>query len=669
MSLFLSKKSTAALIAFILIVSSIASVFVGPRAAAVRTYDFKDNENNKAYEGADTAKPPRDLEIGTEIGPASYLSISRLDGKVAQFSFGMSGQGPGLLPSEYHRFRFKIFEPPTALSQIYVEHDGYGDSRQPGLQLFIWNYNTSSWQYLASHGCRYCIGVANATISKDLSNYIDTEGYLNLLAQTKANVGSCPFLYSYDGEKYVFVADMYNRGILSVPGFRPQPEDYVKIESDQLRPTDGFYRVQITQEYDEISYLDKVALIAVDHAPGVEVYPSLLKVDAGNIYAVGKTLMPPVSAADRDGKSVLQNIVGKDGIYTSGAQNKLNILDLNLGNLSAARQIKLVISAYTNWDNDQVPKSDEEQNQIGRFIQVKDKNGSWATVFKDFEIMAPAGSPRTYVLDMTGKFLTNDYSVRIGYYPDVRFDYVGIDTTAPQEITAKTVPPLHADLHFRGYSELSGSPSIPEYYRLAQDSPFGYSRPVGNFTRFGEVSPLLADRDDEFVILHHGDEISVKFQYLPMQEGTQRDFFLYSWGYHKGRDYATGNTVEPLPFYRMSSYPYPGNESYPSDNDHLAYLKMYNTREYGDQGQDSGPSKHRTIYTDYVKVDVSAVELSTTRVAETSTTSVVETSTTNVEVVNNVGTLVPYLALVGLAAIVVFFFAIRRIRKRQPRQK
>ena len=657
MSLFLSKKTTAALIAFVLVVSSYSFVFVGQSAPGVRTYDFNDATNNKAYEGAEMARPPWKLEIGTEISSANYFNISKLDGRIAQFSSGMLANGP----SEYHRFRFKIFESPATLSQIYVEHDGYGDSKQPGLQLFIWNYNTSSWQYLADHNYVSAVGVANATISKNLSNYIDSEGYLNLLAQTKANVGSCPFLYSYDGEKYVFVADMYNRGILSVPGFRPQPEDYAKIESDQLRLMDGFYRVQITQEYDEISYLDKVALIAVDHAPGVEVYPSLLKADAGKIYAVGKTPMPPISAADRDGKSVLQNIVEKDGIYTFGAQNKLNILDLNLGNLSAAKQTKLVISAYTNWDNDQVPKSDEEQNQIGRFIQVKDKNGNWATVFKDFEIIAPAGAPRTYVLDMTGKFLTNDYSVRIGYYPDVRFDYVGIDTSAPQEITANTVPPVHADLHFRGYSELSGSPSIPEYYLLAQDSPLGYSRPVGNFTRFGEVSSLLADRDDEFVILHHGDEISAKFQYLPIQEGTQRDFFLYSWGYYKGRDYATGNTVEPLPFYGMSSYPYPSNESYPSDNDHLAYLKTYNTREYGDQGHDSGLSEHRTIYTDYVKVDVSAAELSTTRV--------VETSTTNVEVVNNVGTLTPYLALVGLAAIVVSFFAIRRIRQRQARQK
>jgi hypothetical protein len=169
------------------------------------------------------------------------------------------------------------------------------------------------------------------------------------------------------------------------------------------------------------------------------------------------------------------------------------------------------------------------------------------------------------------------------------------------------------------------------------------------------VLPLLIDRDDKFAILHHGDEISLNFQYLPAVEGMERDFFLYSWGYYKGRDYATGNTVEPLPFYGMSSYPYPSNESYPSDSDHLGYLKEYNTREYSYQVFNSAPSEHHTIYTDYVKVDVCS--------AQPSTTHTVEISTTRLERVNDVVTIAPYLTLLGLAAVICTFFAIRKARR------
>lgn len=654
MSLLFSKKFMTVLVASVLVLGSYSFIFAVVGTGAVRTYDFTDAVNNKAYEGDDPRLPPLNLEIGTEISQASYLNISRLDGNVAAFSS---------MFSEYHKFRFKIFESPAAISQIYVEHEGYGESRDPGLRLFIWNNGSSYWEFLDEHSYVSQNGIANATISKDISKYIDANGYLYVLAQAKGGVASCPFLYSYDGEGYVFVADLYNRGILAVPGFRPQPEDYARIESDQLGPNNGFYRVQLAQEYDEISYLDKVALIAVDHSPDFEIFQSLLKADVGRIYTVGKVLISPISATDENGRDVLQKITEKDGIYTAGALNELKILDLNLGNLSTAKQVKLVISAYTNWDNDVVPKSDEQQNQIGRFIQIKDANGNWATVFKDFQIIAPAGLPRTYVLDMTGKFLTNDYSVRIGYYPDIRFDYIGIDTSAQQETVISSLGPVYADLHFRGYSELIGFPSIPDYYHLTQNPPQEYSHPTGNFTKFGDVLPLLIDRDDKFVILHHGDEISMDFQYLPAEKGVERDFLLYSWGYYKGRDYATGSTVEPLPFYGMSSYPYPSNESYPSDSDHLAYLKEYNTREYSYQESNSASDGHHTIYTDYVKVDVWAVESSTTHAVEPSTTRVVETSTTRVETVSDLVTIAPYLTLVGLAVIICALVAIRKIRR------
>ena len=38
------------------------------------------------------------------------------------------------------------------------------------------------------------------------------------------------------------------------------------------------------------------------------------------------------------------------------------------------------------------------------------------------------------------------------------------------------------------------------------------------------------------------------------------------------------DTVEPLPFHGMSEYPYGNDEAYPSDQEHLQYLKEYNTR-------------------------------------------------------------------------------------------
>ena len=41
---------------------------------------------------------------------------------------------------------------------------------------------------------------------------------------------------------------------------------------------------------------------------------------------------------------------------------------------------------------------------------------------------------------------------------------------------------------------------------------------------------------------------------------------------------AYSQTVEPLPFHGMSSYPYPTGERYPQSEAHLEYVEAYNTR-------------------------------------------------------------------------------------------
>ena len=85
------------------------------------------------------------------------------------------------------------------------------------------------------------------------------------------------------------------------------------------------------------------------------------------------------------------------------------------------------------------------------------------------------------------------------------------------------------------------------------------------------------------VIMGSGDEMRVRFSprnlpVLPM--GWQRDFFLLVDGWAKDADANTafGNTVEPLPFHGMSSYPYPSSQHFPNDSLHQEYRKTYNVR-------------------------------------------------------------------------------------------
>ncbi len=82
----------------------------------------------------------------------------------------------------------------------------------------------------------------------------------------------------------------------------------------------------------------------------------------------------------------------------------------------------------------------------------------------------------------------------------------------------------------------------------------------GNYTRYGDVLPLLTESDNKYIISNAGDETSVKFdaEGLPeLKEGWKRDFLIHSVGWVKDGDINTafGSTVLPLPYHGMKSYP------------------------------------------------------------------------------------------------------------------
>jgi hypothetical protein len=113
-------------------------------------------------------------------------------------------------------------------------------------------------------------------------------------------------------------------------------------------------------------------------------------------------------------------------------------------------------------------------------------------------------------------------------------------------------------------------------------SPTGpFARQAGDYTRYGDVLPLLMSFDDRFVVFGTGDEIALEFDPVKLPQlpaGWTRDYFFLVSGYEKDMDFyaADGFTVEPLPFRAMPGYPYPG--SYPMDPKHMDYVLEYNTR-------------------------------------------------------------------------------------------
>ena len=331
----------------------------------------------------------------------------------------------------------------------------------------------------------------------------------------------------------------------------------------------------MTQLWDELFYIDAVHLVAVDHAPNVDVFSTkstyLYKLDdQGKIYTISKNPSLPISAINGEGENVLPQISKLDGVNTpSHGDFHWETLELNLGNLSAAQEIKLVVAGVIVYSSGQVQgqwaSQFVSQNGVKPFpppyMEVKDANGNWVRVPDNRQFPLAEVTPESFVVDLTGLFPTSDYSLRINTFFDTRFDYIGVDTTPQQNIIIHTINPASAD-----FTQVFATNSTSS----------------GNFTRYGDVTELVREADDEFVIGRIGDRVSLKFdadELGPVPEGMERDYFVFAslWFKVNGLPYLPF-TVDPLPFTNMTAFPYSAAESYPYEA-HLNYIQKYNTRE------------------------------------------------------------------------------------------
>jgi len=104
---------------------------------------------------------------------------------------------------------------------------------------------------------------------------------------------SCPFVYSWDGERYVFDAEPYGGAIAR--GL--ERDDYSELE--HLKADHGEYRLLLTNEVDETQHTNLLELWVVDHAPGTRVVADEL----GRLHGFGN-LQRLQSARDRGGRDI-----------------------------------------------------------------------------------------------------------------------------------------------------------------------------------------------------------------------------------------------------------------------------------------------------------------------------------------------------------------------------
>jgi Tfp pilus assembly protein PilF len=415
---------------------------------------------------------------------------------------------------------------------------------------------------------------------------------------------SCPFLYTWNGARFEFVTDFLGGGEMGywvAPGIRnvPDPNEYVRIQGDQLRARGGRYELRITNELEEAVFLDRIQLMAVAHPSDVEVYPNegLRSPEYRapfTLYTV-RDPQPPLAAVDHTGRDVRPEIARRDRRYADGFRlssiqgyAEEHSLTIDTGARTSDSRVLLLLTGWTDYafSSDNVAAHQAGLAFHPPELQARHHSGEWETVMP--EVGLPVGRPQTVVIDITPHTRRGLREFRIVTTLRVYWDEILVDRSAPAPATVAALDASAAVLTWRGFSaEIrpgGRGPAEYDYERVSTDAPWKVL--PGRYTREGDVKPLLKAADDQFVIAAPGDEIALSFDAAglpPLAAGWTRTFLLYADGFSKEMNLhsSSPDTLDPLPFHGMTSYPYSAPETYPATAEHGRYRAEYNTRVIG----------------------------------------------------------------------------------------
>jgi hypothetical protein len=437
-------------------------------------------------------------------------------------------------------------------------------------------------------------------------------GVPQAIVEEQRRPDSCPLLFSWDGERWVFVTDFLGAGgvgFLIAPGVYapPDPTESVKVDASLVVPRDGKVVFKLLESMEEVCYVDHCDLQVVDHPADVTVFPDERFAGErpfpdGRLLAYRREILP-VAARDGRGADVLDRVVAIDRRYPdsfrlhprlAGATEDA-VLDLDFGDRldGVAPGDGVVLYAHGwieyGYTRTSVAAAGEGFEAKLPTLEAWDAAASaWKVVVPN--VGYPAGFPRVMTYDLTGVVSRATPRLRIRTNFEVYWDKVWL---APKVDVAQTVretilPVASADLRWVGYPrEFSPDGRVPRIYDYGtMDPSMPWKTVVGDFTKFGDVTPLLGGADDMYVVQGKGEEIEVRFdasRLPPLPDGWSRSYVLRTTGWCKGQEMyvAHGSTVEPLPFLGMSHYPYPATERYPDDEAHRAYRRTWNTRRIG----------------------------------------------------------------------------------------
>jgi hypothetical protein len=406
-----------------------------------------------------------------------------------------------------------------------------------------------------------------------LQTEMDLEpGSVHTIAEMQRQLSSCPVLFSWDGEAYVFVSDLLGVGGIGYavgPGEygEPRPWERFMMPPSSLAPRDGRLLLKVGEPMEEITYLDAARLVAYDLPPGwlmtVDDRMSILGPEpTGEPVFARRTVAPVRAVNDRD--EDVTDAVAEVDLRAAPVGD----LDLRfIGRLETEHQLTLVFAedldrlgddlvlVADGWVEYPYSQTNFAAWQAGAdyrapSLEARGADGRWTLLHEQFGY--PAGMPRQMSLPLP-PLPPGTRELRLSTNQEIYWDrvVVAVAEDAPS-VERRELPLTAARVEQPGFALRTTGPQRLPAYDWARRAPLWDTRfQIGRYTRFGDAMELVVSTDDAVAIFGPGEAVHLEFE-APAEEprhGWTRVYVLEVDGWCKDMDRFTrdGSTVAPVP--------------------------------------------------------------------------------------------------------------------------
>jgi hypothetical protein len=325
---------------------------------------------------------------------------------------------------------------------------------------------------------------------------------------------SCPYVYSFDGEKYVFEGEIYSGAVLH----NLERHDYMHLPS--IKPSNGKYSIRISNELKERQYINQAELFVANHPGDSKVFFT----EAGVPIMIKDEILP-ISAISESGIDQLTKLAERDTIGFSFNETDIENQNLSLTFQKPAHSKNATLllrgkntewgdhifgefaqkfgNKFNKWNRTLKKKSKEDRLQgvldTEMPLTVRMKIGTDWALIDHFYMVGPLGE-RELILPLD---LSEHHGDQVEIQLSTGFNFWNLNYAA-MDFSEKSAVPFHTI----PISELNGS--------TKQDKE------------------ALAFDDEKYLEQKKtGDKVELHFQTVDVPSGKSQSVFLHCKGYYE----------------------------------------------------------------------------------------------------------------------------------------